>query len=105
MPRGIGHERLDVFVTAAWLVQRILQEHVGSRQFIDDVQLHVLPQKSVNQRPTMALFSLSLDMIVFSSWRSVASRTLGGDRVWQTPVLAAVSIKQALRIGQRRAAA
>src|SRR5689334_24147588 len=35
----VGHERLDVIATAAGFVQRILQQHVGRGQFIDDAEI------------------------------------------------------------------
>ena len=35
----ISHERLDVVMTTAWFVQRILQEHVGRGELVDDVEL------------------------------------------------------------------
>src|ERR1700730_16832566 len=38
----VGHKSLDVVATAARLVQRILQEHVGCRQLIDDAQIALL---------------------------------------------------------------
>src|SRR6516225_2187567 len=64
-------------------------------------RLHVLPQKSVNQRPTIALFSLSLDMIdppSVSRWKAARLRSreaepdryLDPGRRRHTPVLALV---------------
>src|ERR1700681_2674638 len=64
-------------------------------------RLHVSPQKSVNQRPTMALLSLTLDMIDLlargcGSGPPPLSREVGPDRyvdgagVRRTPVLALV---------------
>jgi hypothetical protein len=53
----MSHERLDVIATTAWFVQRILQEHVGRGELVDDGELAGLSQKSVNQWPTMALLS------------------------------------------------
>src|SRR6185295_3212974 len=35
----VGHERLDVSPAAARLMQRVLQEHVGSRELVDDVEI------------------------------------------------------------------
>jgi hypothetical protein len=52
-------------MAAAWSMQRILQEHVGSGEVVDDAEIAGLSQKSVNHRPTMALFSSSLDMMDF----------------------------------------
>src|SRR5258708_9535055 len=34
-----GHECLDIFAATAGLVQRILQEHVGIREFIDNREI------------------------------------------------------------------
>src|ERR1700704_5848718 len=63
-------------------------------------RLHVSPQKSVNQRPTMALLSLSLDMIDHFLFSDGGKRPplceIGPDRhlvcasVRKTPVLAMV---------------
>src|SRR5215470_11465123 len=35
----IGHECLDVVTAAPWLVQGILQEHVGRGELIDDAEI------------------------------------------------------------------
>jgi len=42
-----------------------LQQHVGRGELIDDIETAPLAQKWVNQRPTIALLSLSLDMIIY----------------------------------------
>src|SRR5690348_14197109 len=34
-----GHEGFDVVTPAAWLMQRILQKHVGSGEFVDDGEI------------------------------------------------------------------
>ena len=57
------------FAAAARLMQRVLQQHVRRGDLVDDRRdCTVLPQKSVNQRPTMALLSSSFDMIKFLEW-------------------------------------
>src|SRR6195952_1322674 len=33
------HERFDVVVAAAWRMQRVLQEHVGGGQLVDDSEI------------------------------------------------------------------
>jgi hypothetical protein len=35
----VGHERLDVIATAAGFVQRIVQQHVGRGQFVDNAEI------------------------------------------------------------------
>src|SRR5262249_34985347 len=54
-----AHEHLDILATPARLVQGELQQHIGCCKFVDDFEIAV-PQNSVNQRPTIALFSISL---------------------------------------------
>ena len=48
-------------------------------ELVDDGEIHVSPQKSVNQRPMMALLSLSLDMWSFPHFKAMAT-TLGGEQ-------------------------
>src|SRR6266705_2013831 len=57
-----GHEVLHVRTAAARGMQRVLQQHVGAASSSITLGFQGLPQNSVNQRPTMALFSCSLDM-------------------------------------------
>src|SRR5260370_41789409 len=41
----IGHERLDIFSAPTWRVQRVLQKHVRSGQFIDNAEVASLAPK------------------------------------------------------------
>src|SRR5262249_51461208 len=56
----IGHERPDVGTAAARFMQRVFEQHVRRGNLVDDGKIDLLPQNSVNQRPTMALLSASL---------------------------------------------
>jgi hypothetical protein len=39
----IGHERFDVVMAPAWRMQRVLQEHVGSGELVNDAQVAGFP--------------------------------------------------------------
>src|ERR1700730_6127274 len=70
----IGHENLDVGMALAWRVERIPRSMSGAASSSTMPRLQVLPQKSVNQRPTMALLSSSLDMMVLLLRSRLAER-------------------------------
>ena len=59
---GTRGELAHLVAAAARGVQRVLEADVRGGELVDDRGLKSLPQNSVNQRPTMALFS-SVDTV------------------------------------------